>query len=115
MKKLLIPSALLVLCAGALAGSLSVTVTDKEGKPVPDAVVLVFPSDKSVLSKTPLPAQATITQEKMQFLPHVTLVPVGAPGRAPGLHQPVIFGFSVMNLATIPFMKGPSPPVKPFQ
>ena len=78
MKKLLISSALLALCAGALAGSLSVAVVDKEGQPVPDAIVLVFPSDKSAQPKTALPAQATITQEKMQFLPNVTLVPVGA-------------------------------------
>lgn len=78
MKKLLISSALLAMCAGALAGSLSVAVVDKEGKPVPDAIVLVFPSDKSAQPKTALPAQATITQEKMQFLPNVTLVPVGA-------------------------------------
>ncbi|NDP61868.1 plastocyanin [Polaromonas sp.] len=78
MKKLLISSALLVLCTGALAGSLSVAVVDKEGKPVPDAIVRVFPSDKSAQPKTALPAQATITQEKMQFLPNVTLVPVGA-------------------------------------
>ena len=78
MKKLLLCSAMLAMCAGAFAGSLSVTVIDKEGKPVPDAVVLVFPSNKSVLPKTLLPAQATINQEKMQFLPNVTLVPVGA-------------------------------------
>ena len=66
------------MCTGTLAGSLSVAVIDKEGKPVPDAVVLVFPSNKYVLPKTPLPAQATVIQEKMQFLPQVTLVPVGA-------------------------------------
>ena len=78
MKKLLLSSALLAMCAGALAGSLSVAVIDKEGKPVPDAVVLVFPSNKYALPKTPLPAQATVIQEKMQFLPQVTLVPVGA-------------------------------------
>ena len=78
MKKIFFSSALLAMCAGALAGSLSVAVIDKEGKPVPDAVVLVFPSNKSVLPKTPLPAQATVIQEKMQFVPQVTLVPVGA-------------------------------------
>ena len=78
MKKLLLCSALLAMCAGAFAISLTVTVIDKEGKPVPDAVVLVFPSNKSVLPKTLLPTQATINQEKMQFLPNVTLVPVGA-------------------------------------
>ena len=78
MKKILISSALMVLCAGAFAGSLAVSVVDKEGKPVPDAVVVVLPANKSVLPKTQLPVQATITQEKMQFLPGVTLVPVGA-------------------------------------
>lgn len=78
MKKSLLCSALLAMCAGALAGSLSVAVIDKEGKPVPDAVVLVFPSNKLALPKTPLPEQATVIQEKMQFMPQVTLVPVGA-------------------------------------
>lgn len=78
MKKILLSSALLSLCAGAFAGSLTVSVVDKEGKPVPDAVVVVLPANKSVLPKAPLPLQATIIQEKMQFLPAVTLVPVGA-------------------------------------
>ncbi len=78
MKKFLFSSALLAMSAGALAGSLSVAVIDKEGKPVPDAVVLVFPSNKYALPKTPLAVQATVIQEKMQFLPQVTLVPVGA-------------------------------------
>jgi len=78
MKKLLICSALMAICASALAGSLNVAVLDKEGKPVQDAVVLVFPSNKLALPKTPLPAQALINQEKMQFLPQVTLVSVGA-------------------------------------
>ena len=78
MKKTLLCSALLTLCAGAFAGNLTVSVVDKEGQPVPDAVVVVVPANKSVLPKAPLPAQATIVQEKMQFLPRVTLVPVGA-------------------------------------
>ena len=78
MKKTFVFSALLAVCAGATAASLSVAVLDKEGKPVADAVVLVFPSNTLALPKKPLPAQATITQEKMQFLPQVTVVPVGA-------------------------------------
>lgn len=78
MKKLLFSGALLAMCAGALAGSLSVSVIDKEGKPVLDAVVLVFPSNKYAQPKIPLAAQATVVQEKMQFVPQVTLVPVGA-------------------------------------
>lgn len=78
MKKTLLTVALATLCAGAFAGNLVVSVLDKEGKPVQDAVVVVVPTNKSVMPKTPLAAQATINQEKMQFIPAVTLVPVGA-------------------------------------
>lgn len=78
MKKLLLCSVLAAMCASALAGSLSVAVLDKEGKPVQDAIVQIFPSNKQALPKIPLPLQATISQEKMQFLPQVTLVSVGA-------------------------------------
>jgi len=78
MKKTLLFSALLSLGAVAFAGSLTVSVVDKDGKPVPDAVVVVVPANKAVLPKTALPLQASIMQEKMRFLPAVTLVPVGA-------------------------------------
>lgn len=71
-------SGFIFFCSPASAGNLVVSVLDKEGKPVQDAVVVVVPSNKSVQPKTPLPAQATINQEKMQFIPAVTLVPVGA-------------------------------------
>jgi plastocyanin len=69
---------LLTLCTQAGAGNLVVSVIDRDGKPVQDAVVVVIPANKSVLPKTPLPMQATINQEKMQFIPAVSLVPVGA-------------------------------------
>ena len=81
MKKNLLLTALCGLsavCSGALAGNLVVSVIDKDGKPVQDAVVVISPSNKAVLPKTPLPAVATINQEKMQFIPAVSLVPVGA-------------------------------------
>ena len=65
-------------CLTAWAGSLSVAVVDKDGKPVPDAVVVIVPTNKTALPKRPLPLQATVNQEKMQFIPSVTLVPVGA-------------------------------------
>ncbi len=67
-----------MLSTAALAGSLTVTVIDKEGKPVPDAVVVIMPANKTVLPKKPMASQATVAQEKMQFIPSVTLVPVGA-------------------------------------
>jgi plastocyanin len=70
--------ALLAFSAAAQAGKLVVSVLDKDGKPVQDAVVVVTPAGKGAVPKNPLPAQATIYQEKMQFVPAVTVVPVGA-------------------------------------
>ncbi len=82
MKKTLLFTALVTalsaISSTASAGSLSVAVLDKDGKPVQDAVVVIVPTNKAVLPKKPLATQATINQEKMQFIPGVTLVPVGA-------------------------------------
>jgi plastocyanin len=62
----------------AIAGNLAVQVLDKEGKPAPDAVVVVVPASKTAAPKNPLPSQVTIHQEKMRFVPAVSLVAVGA-------------------------------------
>ena len=62
----------------ANAGTVSVQVVDKTGKPLPDAVVTLLPFNKNIKPSVALPAVATIAQEKMQFLPMVSLVPVGA-------------------------------------
>ena len=78
MKKTVLAAVALTLGNWAAAESLTVTVVDKDGKPVPDAVVVITPANKSVLPKKPLPVQVTIAQEKMQFIPAVSLVPVGA-------------------------------------
>lgn len=59
------------------AGNLQVNVIDKDGNPVPDAVVVLQPSQAS-LPKMPLATQATINQEKMRFVPALTLVSAGA-------------------------------------
>jgi plastocyanin len=70
--------AALLAAASAHAGNLVVSVLDKDGKPVQDAVVIVAPANKSALPKMPMATQATINQEKMQFIPAITVVPVGA-------------------------------------
>lgn len=70
--------ALLAFSAATQAGNLVVSVLDKDGRPVQDAVVVVTPANKNAVPKNPLPMQATINQEKMQFIPAVTVVPVGA-------------------------------------
>jgi plastocyanin len=59
------------------AASLSVNVVDKDGKPTPDAVVMVVTSGVSS-PKTQLPMAATISQASMQFIPAVTIVRPGA-------------------------------------
>ncbi len=78
MKKLCIALAVTLLGAvSAQAGSLQVSVIDKDGKPAPDAIVIVIPAAKGV-SKNPPPMQALINQEKMQFIPSMTVVSAGA-------------------------------------
>ena len=59
------------------AAVLQVTVLDRDGKPVPDAVVVVTPGVRGT-PKTRPPMSAVINQEKMQFVPAVTVVGVGA-------------------------------------
>ena len=63
----------------AQAGALQVSVLDKEGKPVQDAVVVLTPSAGGA-PKSLLPTKVTIVQEKMRFVPAVSLVAVGAHG-----------------------------------
>ncbi len=78
MKKTLLFTAMAVALINASAGSLSVSVVDKEGKPVQDAVVVIVTTNKTAVPKKPLATQAVVAQEKMQFIPSVTVVPVGA-------------------------------------
>jgi plastocyanin len=66
--------------AAAHSASLQVTVTDKEGKIVPDAVVVLVPAVAGA-PKVALPTQVTINQEKMRFIPAVSIVAPGAKAR----------------------------------
>lgn len=65
-------------CSWASAGTLSVVVLDKDNKPVPDAIVTVVPSQANAIPRASLPRQAVISQEKMKFIPAMTLVAPGA-------------------------------------
>lgn len=74
MRTLLIAS--LFAASVAQAADLTVTVLDRNGKPLPDAVVLV---DSSVQGPRPAPVmEATVAQEKLRFVPAVTVVGLGA-------------------------------------
>ena len=69
-----------LLCALCGATPLQVSVLDKDGQPVVDAVVVVVTASKFLPAK-PLPKDVTISQEKMRFVPAVSLVSVGAKAR----------------------------------
>ena len=78
MKKHIFSLAISLLAVGSVyAGSLQVSVIDKDGTPTPDAIVIVIPATKGV-AKNPPPMQALINQEKMQFIPAMTVVSAGA-------------------------------------
>jgi plastocyanin len=76
MKKT-VAAAAMMLAFASHAGTVTVSVVDKEGKPVQDAVVVILPTGKGA-AKTPLPATLTVVQQKMQFVPAVSIAPVGA-------------------------------------
>lgn len=65
--------AALLLAAPAVAGDITVRVTDAAGKPVNDAVVMIDAD-----ADRPRPGTFKITQKDMQFVPHVLVVPVGS-------------------------------------
>lgn len=69
--------ALAALVAGfpAHAADVTVRVLDKNGQPLADAVVMVETAAPG--PRPALPTDVTINQEKMRFMPAVSVVPVG--------------------------------------
>ena len=66
-----------LLALGAHAGNVQIQVLDKDGKPVPDAVVVVYPPAGSGAAPTLVAPSPVIEQEKMRFVPAVTVVVPG--------------------------------------
>ncbi len=67
---------LALLTAPALAGKLSVTVTDSAGAPIPEAVVYAMPLSGRMPSTAP--RAAVIDQINKEFVPFVVPVQIGA-------------------------------------
>jgi plastocyanin len=68
--------ALLAAVAGiANAGTLQISVTDKDGKPAQDVVVLVEPATKVAPKASAAPV--VVAQQDLKFSPFLTVVPVG--------------------------------------
>jgi len=76
MKHLLLAAAFAVAASLANAGTVQLVVTDRDGKPAADVVVLVDATTKSAV--VPAPAPVVITQEDLRFVPFLTVVPVGS-------------------------------------
>lgn len=66
------------LWISASAGNVQIQVLDRDGKPVPEAVVVVYPGATGGTPPSLLQANPTIEQEKMRFVPAVTVVEPGA-------------------------------------
>lgn len=80
MKNTIVLIAACALSASATAGNVQIQVLDREGKPVPDAVVVVYPGAAAGATGTApnlLQASPTIEQERMRFVPALTVVMPG--------------------------------------
>lgn len=69
---------LTVLAGAAQAATLQITVLAKDGQPMPDAVVIVEPANPGKSAVAPAPVQVEIQQLKLQFVPKVSVIPLGS-------------------------------------
>jgi plastocyanin len=108
----LVCAALLVGVTGAQAVTAKVTVRDTQGRPLPDAVVMIEPTAARAAVKPMAPVE--IAQAKRQFAPRITVVTVGTPVNFPNFdtvrHQ--VYSFSPVKTFELKLYAGvPSAPV----
>src|ERR1700692_1391245 len=115
-KRLLAPVLGLIFAAGpahAQTAEIAATVTDQQGRPVVDAVLVAVPVNGNMR----LPQRArdgSIDQVDKEFLPRVTIVPVGAsvtfPNHDDVRHQ--VYSFSPAKRFELPLYAGvPAQPI----
>ena len=78
MKNAIVFIAASAIVTSAWAGNVQIQVLDRDGKPVPDAVVVVYPSATTGAAPSLLQPSPTIEQERMRFVPAVTVVMPGS-------------------------------------
>jgi plastocyanin len=79
---------LVAFFAGAAqAADLTVAVRDADGKPVPDAVVTVYPNGQPTKGPIRFDWAYRVAQQNIQFNPFVLIVPVGAEVSFPNLDK----------------------------
>lgn len=108
MKKTLTTLALGALVGAAQAGTVQVLVTDQDGKPVPDTVVLINAAHKAAVQ--PAPAPVVILQEGLRFVPFLSVVPAGSTLRFVNRDA---YDHHVRSTPSGPL--GSTPPVKNFE
>jgi hypothetical protein len=94
------PLLMVVLWGGhALAGDFTVTVKGADGKPVPDAVVMVYPNGQPTKGPIKFPWAYRVAQQNIQFNPFMLVVPVGADVSFPNLDKVRhhVYSFSAGN------------------
>jgi plastocyanin len=67
-----------LICRPALAADIAVTVADKDGKPVANAVASFVPTGGAGSGAIKFPWAYSVAQRNIQFDPYVLIVPVGA-------------------------------------
>jgi plastocyanin len=115
-KRLLAPVLGLVFAAGpahAQTAEIAATVTDQQGRPIVDAVLVAVPVDGNLRSRERSRA-GSIDQVDKEFLPRVTIVPVGAsvtfPNHDDVRHQ--VYSFSPAKRFELPLYAGvPAQPI----
>lgn len=66
-----------LLPLAAQAATVQVTVLGRDGKPLADAVVVIEPAS-GAKPAAPTPVSAVISQQKMQFVPATSVLPMGS-------------------------------------
>jgi plastocyanin len=115
-KRLLASVLGLVFAAGpahAQTAEIAATITDQQGRPVVDAVLVAVPVDGNMRSRERSRA-GSINQVDKEFLPRVTIVPVGAsvtfPNHDDVRHQ--VYSFSPAKRFELPLYAGvPAQPI----
>ena len=97
-----------LLLGTAHAGTVQISVTDKDGKPAPDVVVLIEPATK--MAATAAAAPVVIAQEGLRFVPFLSVVSVGSTLRFVNRDS---YDHHVRSTPSGPL--GSTPPVKSFE
>jgi len=106
----LIATLWLAVCAPAAATTFTADISDQDGKPVVNAVVMLIPEQKTSVpgASTRLPVEKSIDQRNETFIPYVTIIPKG--GRVlfanndPTTHQ--VYSFSAIKQFELTLNRG---------